>query len=80
MNCIPKALIHLVVWNMGVPRHFPFFGYVGPLECTFMALLALFNERVPGHVFHLIKAPKMSLPSIKILLHWPSRMHIYGLV
>ena len=37
----------------------------------FMATLAL---------FHLIEAPTMRLPNIKMLLHWLSRMHIYGFV
>ena len=45
-----------------------------------MAPLALFNEGAPGHFFHLIKTPKMRLQSVKILLCWPSRMHIYGFV
>ena len=30
---------------------FHFYGYVGPLECIFIALLALSNEGVPGHFF-----------------------------
>ena len=46
----------------------------------FMALLALFNEGAPGQFFHLMEAPMMRLQSAKILLHWPSRMHIYGFV
>ena len=33
-----------------------------------MAPFALLNEEVPT----------MRLPNIKMLLHWPSRMHIYG--
>ena len=28
---------------------FQFYGYVGPLECIFIAPLALSNEGVPGH-------------------------------
>ena len=47
---------------MGVPGHFP---SVGPLECIFMALLALFNEGVPGHLFHLMEAPTMRLQTQK---------------
>ena len=59
---------------------FHFDGYVGPLECIFIAPLALFNEGAPGHFFHLMEAPMMRLQSAKILLRWPSRMHIYGFV
>ena len=82
--------------SMGVPAHFSikwsnliawgyqhnlhFYGSVGPLECIFMALLALINEGVPAHFFHLIEVPTIRLPSEKMLLHWPSRMHIYGFV
>ena len=55
-----------------------FYGSVGPLECIFMAPLALFNEGVPAHFFHLMEVPTMRLPNVKILLCWPSRMHIYG--
>ena len=47
---------------------------------NFMALLTLSNEAVPTHFFHLMEAPTMRLPNIKILLCWPSRMHIYGSV
>ena len=36
-----------------------------------MASLALFNEGVPAHFFHLIEAPTMRLPNIKMLLCWP---------
>ena len=43
---------------------------VDRLECIFMAPLALFNEEVPT----------MRLPNVKMLLCWPSRMHIYGSV
>ena len=66
--------------NMGVPRHFHFDGPVGPLECILMPPLALFNEGAPGHFFHLMEAPMMRLPKVKMLLRWPSRMHIYGFV
>ena len=45
-----------------------------------MALLALSNEGVPAHFFHLVEAPMMRLPNVKIFLCWPSRMHIYGFV
>ena len=64
---------------MGYKHIFHFYGSVGPLECIFMALLALFNEGVPTHFFHLMEAPTMRLQNAKILLHWPSRMHIYGI-
>ena len=37
---------------------FQFYGYVGPLECIFMAPLALFNEGVPGHFFTLWRHPR----------------------
>ena len=43
-----------------------------------MAPLALFNEGVPAHFFHLIQVPTMRLLNVKVLLRWPSRMHIYG--
>ena len=59
---------------------FQFYGYVDPLECIFMAPLALFNEGVSGHFFHLIEAPMIRLPNAKMLLCWPSIMHIYGFV
>ena len=65
---------------MGYQDIFHFDGNVGPLECIFMALLALFSEGVPGHFFHLIKAPKMRFLNVKMLLCWPSMMHIYGFV
>ena len=46
-----------------------------------MAPLALFNEGVPAHFFHLMEVPTMRLPNVKLLLRWPScRMHIYGFV
>ena len=45
-----------------------------------MAPLALFNEGVRAHFFHLIKAPTMRLQSAKMLFCWPSRMHIYGFI
>ena len=64
----------------GYQDNFQFDGNVDPLECIFMALLALFNEGVPAHVFHLIEAPMMGLPNVKMLLCWPSRMQIYGFV
>ena len=38
---------NLIAW--GYWDIFQFYGYVGPLECIFMAPLALFNEGVPGH-------------------------------
>ena len=64
---------------MGYQRNLHFYGFVGPLECIFMALLALFKEGVPAHFFHLVEAPMMRLPNVKILLCWPFRMHIYGI-
>ena len=64
----------------GVPAQFHFNGSVGPLECIFMALLALFNEGVPAHFFRLMEVPTVRLPNVKMLLRWPSRMHIYGFV
>ena len=57
-----------------------FYGSVGPLECIFMTLLTLSNEVAPTHFFHLMEAPTMRIPNVKILLCWPSRMHIYGSV
>ena len=45
-----------------------------------MALLALSNEGAPAHFFHLMEAPTMRLPNVKMLLCWPSRIQIYGLV
>ena len=42
--------------------------------------MALSNEGVPVHFFHLIETPTMRLPNVKMLLHWPSRMHIYGFI
>ena len=65
---------------MRVPGQLHIYGSVGPLECIFMALLAIFNEGVPGHFFHLMEAPMIRLPNAKILLCWPSKMHIYGFV
>ena len=65
---------------MGIPAQFSFYGFIGPLECIFMAPLALSNEGVPAHFFHLIEAPTMRLSNVKMLLSWPSRMHIYGSV
>ena len=47
---------------------------------NFIALLALSNAGVPAHFFHLMEAPTMRLPNVKMLLCWPSRMHIYGFV
>ena len=38
-----------------------------------MASLALFNEGVPAHFFHLVEAPTMRLPNVKMLLCRPSR-------
>ena len=57
-----------------------FYGNIDILEYIFMALLTLFNEGVPAHFLHLIEAPTMRLPNIKMLLRWPSRMHIYGFI
>ena len=65
---------------MGYQHTFQFYGSVDPLECIFMALLTLSNAGVPTHVFHLMEAPTMRLPNVKILLCWPSRMQIYGFV
>ena len=67
---------------MGVQwgRDLHFYGSVGPLECIFVAPLALFNEGVPAHFFHLVEVPMMRLPNVKILLCWPSRMHMYGVI
>ena len=64
----------------GYQRNFHFYGNVDPLECTFMAPLAHFNEGVPVHFFRLMEVPTMRLPNVKALLRWPSRMHIYGSV
>ena len=64
----------------GYQHIFQFDGNVGPLECIFVALLPLFNDGVPAHFFHLMEAPTMRLPNVKILLRWPSKMHIYGFV
>ena len=66
------------IW--GYQHTFQFYGSVGPLECIFMALLTLSNAGVPTHFFHLMEAPTMRLPNVKILLCWPSRMQIYGFV
>ena len=62
-----------VVLEMRVPGTFHFYGYIGPLECIFIALLALFNEGVRAHFFHLMEAPTMRLQNAKILLCLPSR-------
>ena len=51
--------------NEGYQCNLHFYGYVGPLECIFMAPLALFNEGVPAHFFHLIVAPTMRLQNAK---------------
>ena len=69
---------NLLAW--GYQRNFHFYGNVDPLECIFMALLALSNEGVPAHFFHFMEAPTMRLPNVKMLLCWSSRMHIYGFV
>ena len=62
-------------------RHtFQFYGSVGPLECIFMALLALSNAVAPTHFFHLMETPTMRLPNVKVLLCWSSRTQIYGFV
>ena len=45
-----------------------------------MALLTLSNEGAPAHFFHLMEAPTMRLPNVKILLCWPSRMQSYAFV
>ena len=45
-----------------------------------MALLALFNEGVPAHFYHLKEAPMMRLQNVKILLCWSSRTRVYGFV
>ena len=45
-----------------------------------MALLTLSNEGAPAHFFHLMEAPTMRLPNVKMLLCWSSRMQIYGFV
>ena len=45
-----------------------------------MALLTLSNEGAPAHFFHLMEAPTMRLPNVKILICWSSRMQIYGFV
>ena len=45
-----------------------------------MALLTLSNEVAPTHFFHLMEAPTMRLPNVKMLLCWPSRMQVYGFV
>ena len=45
-----------------------------------MALLTLSNEGAPAHFFHLMEAPTMRLPNVKILLCWSSRTQIYGFV
>ena len=57
-----------------------FYGSVGPLECIFMAPLTLSSAGVPADFFHLMEAPTMRLPNVKILICWPSRMQIYGFV
>ena len=64
----------------GYQHTFQFYGSVGPLECIFMAPLTLFNEGAPANFLHLMEAPTMRLPNIKMLLCWPSRMHIYGFI
>ena len=66
--------------GVGYQHNLHFYGSVGPLECIFLTLLALFNEGVPAPFFHLVEAPMMRLPNVKILLCWPSTMHIYGFV
>ena len=50
---------------------------VASIFSIFMAPLALFNEGVPTHFFHLMEAPTMRHQNAKKLLCWPSRMHIY---
>ena len=72
--------LKLFLMILGTLLNLHFYGSVGPLECIFMAPLALFNEGVPAHFFHLMEAPTMRLPNAKILLCWPSRMHIYDFV
>ena len=47
---------------------------------NFMALLALSNEVAPTHFFHLMEAPTMRFPNVKMLLCWLSRMQICGFV
>ena len=47
---------------------------------NFMALLTLSNEGAPAHFFHLMEAPTMRLPNVKMLLCWLSRIQIYGFV
>ena len=64
----------------GYPHIFQFYGSVGQLECIFMALLTLSNEGAPAHFFHLMEAPTMRLPNVKMLLCWSSRMQIHGFV
>ena len=45
-----------------------------------MAPLTLSSAGVPAHFFHLMEAPTMRLPNVKILICWPSRMQISGFV
>ena len=45
-----------------------------------MALLTLSNAGAPAHFFHLMEAPTMRLPNVKMLLCWSSRMRVYGFV
>ena len=45
-----------------------------------MALLTLSNEGAPAHFFHLMEAPTMRLPNVRMLLCYPSSMRVSGFV
>ena len=71
---------HSSIVNGGYRHIFQFDGNVGPLECIFMAPLAPNQRGVKFNFFHLMEAPTMRLPNVKMLLRWPSRMQTYGFV
>ena len=67
LECIFIALSKIgSLCSLGGTRTFIiFYGYVGPLECIFIAPLALSNEGVRAHFFHLMEAPIKRLQNVK---------------
>ena len=79
-NCsqvtVPVLAEYYSKW--GYQHNFHFYGFIDPLECIFMAPLALFNEGATNTLFSPYGGTHDEAPERKKLLRWPSRMQIYS--
>ena len=65
---------------MGVPTQFPILWQRWPSRMHIYGFVGPQLEGCKIELFHLMEAPTMRLPNVKIWLCWPSRMQIYGFI